>query len=99
MNPAKRRRGKSQFIVSSFIIIYKRFILFRAKERENRKKRKRENPTDHSLTRGSRKKLKESTMAKSSSKVGIVVDLSFDDIMDEKSLAKTVKQVARWYKL
>ena len=38
-------------------------------------------------------------MAKSSSKVGIVVDLSFDDIMDEKSLAKTVKQVARWYKL
>ena len=73
--------------------------MFRAKERENRKKRKRENPTDHSLTRGSRKKLKESTMAKSSSKVGIVVDLSFDDIMDEKSLAKTVKQVARWYKL
>jgi len=73
-------------------------LIFRAKERENRKKRKRENPTDHSvLGRGNRKKLKETTMAKSSCKVGIVVDLSFDLVMDEKSLAKTIKQVARCY--
>lgn len=70
----------------------------RAKERENRKKRKRENPIDQSaLGRGNRKKLKETTMAKSSCKLGIVIDLSFDQVMDEKSLAKTIKQVARCY--
>nr|CAG4642025.1 EOG090X0D3U [Eurycercus lamellatus] len=67
----------------------------RAKEREKRKKRKLENPAPS--TAPSRKKLKETTMAKSSCKTGVVIDLSFDHLMDEKNLAKCIKQVSRCY--
>lgn len=38
-------------------------------------------------------------MANSNCHVSIVVDLSLDDYMDEKSLAKCIKQVCRCYGL
>lgn len=36
-------------------------------------------------------------MATSNCRVNLVVDLSFDDYMDEKSLSKCIKQVCRCY--
>lgn len=44
-----------------------------------------------------RKLLKNKTMATSNCRVNLVVDLSFDDYMDEKSLSKCIKQVCRCY--
>ena len=38
-------------------------------------------------------------MDKSSCKVAVVVDLSFDDYMDERSLAKCIKQICRCYSI
>ncbi len=38
-------------------------------------------------------------MASSSCKVGIVVDLSLEKFMDERSLAKCIKQVSRCYSI
>ena len=46
-----------------------------------------------------RKILKSNDMAKSSCHTGVVIDLSFDDVMDEKSLAKCIKQVCRCYSI
>ncbi|XP_003399017.1 tRNA methyltransferase 10 homolog A isoform X1 [Bombus terrestris] len=47
----------------------------------------------------SRKALKKSTMADSSCKIGITVDLSFDDLMIDKDIAKLTKQILRCYTL
>lgn len=47
----------------------------------------------------SRKALKKSTMAKSDCKVGVTIDLSFDDLMIDKDIAKLTKQILRCYTL
>lgn len=80
-----------------FLVALNILLLFRAKEREKRKKRRLEISTSSLVP--SRKKLKETTMANSTCHTGIVVDLSFDAYMDEKSLAKCIKQVARCYSI
>lgn len=69
----------------------------RIREKEKRKK-KRLDPS-HSLSTVTRKQLKNATMANSSCKVAVVVDLSFDSFMDEKSIAKCVKQICRCYSI
>jgi len=74
----------------------------RAKEKEKvkakRAKRRLEDPSLDSL-HSLRKKLKDSTMANSNCHVGLVIDLSFDDLMDEKSMASCVKQILRCYSI
>ncbi|XP_043265142.1 tRNA methyltransferase 10 homolog A isoform X1 [Colletes gigas] len=47
----------------------------------------------------SRKALKKSTMADSSCKVGVTIDMSFDDLMIDKDIAKLTKQILRCYTL
>ncbi|KAK4036376.1 hypothetical protein OUZ56_028435 [Daphnia magna] len=69
----------------------------RIQEREKRKKRKLD-PT-HRLNTVTRKQLKNATMANSNCKVTIAIDLSFDNYMDERSLAKCVKQISRCYSI
>lgn len=68
------------------------------KEKEKRKKKKLENP-GQSNTTVTRKQLKDSTMAKSNCKVTVVVDLSLEKFMDDKSLAKCIKQISRCYSI
>nr|CAG4637335.1 EOG090X0D3U [Ceriodaphnia reticulata] len=70
----------------------------RIKERENRKRKKLENP-NHSSNAVTRKQLKSATLANSSCKVGLVIDLSLEKYMDERSLAKCIKQVGRCYSI
>lgn len=67
----------------------------RAKARE-----KRAHARANNLSLGpSRKFLKKSTMAASSCKVTVTIDLSFDDLMIEKDIAKLTKQILRCYTL
>jgi len=66
--------------------------------KEKRIKRRLEDPSIDSLHK-LRKKLKDSTMAKSSCRVGLVIDLSFDHLMSEKSLTSCIKQVLRCYSI
>ena len=77
-------------------------ITYRAKEKEKNKikraKRKLEDPSLDSL-HSLRKKLKDATMANSNCHVGLVIDLSFDDLMDEKSMASCIKQILRCYSI
>ncbi|XP_035743621.1 tRNA methyltransferase 10 homolog A-like isoform X2 [Vespa mandarinia] len=47
----------------------------------------------------SRKALKRSTMAESSCKLTVTIDLSFDDLMIDKDIAKLIKQILRCYTL
>lgn len=47
----------------------------------------------------SRKALKRSTMADSSCKLHVTIDLSFDDLMINKDIAKMTKQILRCYTL
>ncbi|XP_076671155.1 tRNA (guanine(9)-N(1))-methyltransferase Trmt10A isoform X2 [Andrena cerasifolii] len=47
----------------------------------------------------SRKALKKSTMADSDCKVGVTIDLSFDDLMIDKDIGKLSKQILRCYTL
>ncbi|XP_076761194.1 tRNA methyltransferase 10 homolog A isoform X2 [Xylocopa sonorina] len=47
----------------------------------------------------SRKALKRSTMAESSCKIGVTIDLSFGDLMIDKDIAKLTKQILRCYTL
>lgn len=47
----------------------------------------------------SRKALKKCTMATSNCKVGVTIDLSFDDLMIDKDIAKLTKQILRCYTL
>ncbi|XP_043275392.1 tRNA methyltransferase 10 homolog A [Venturia canescens] len=47
----------------------------------------------------SRKALKKCTMAESSCKVTITIDMSFDDLMQDKDVAKLIKQILRCYTL
>ncbi|CAH2001671.1 unnamed protein product [Acanthoscelides obtectus] len=71
----------------------------RAKERL-KNKQKRQYAREHNIDLGpSRKKLKEAKMKVSPCKTGVVVDLSFDDLMIDKDMAKTIKQILRVYTL
>ncbi|XP_076242457.1 tRNA methyltransferase 10 homolog A isoform X2 [Calliopsis andreniformis] len=47
----------------------------------------------------SRKALKRSTMADSSCKIGVTIDLSFDELMIDKDIGKLTKQILRCYTL
>ncbi|KAI4496879.1 hypothetical protein M0804_000689 [Polistes exclamans] len=47
----------------------------------------------------SRKALKRSTMAESSCKLTVTIDLSFDNLMIDKDIAKLIKQILRCYTL
>ncbi|XP_034949336.1 tRNA methyltransferase 10 homolog A [Chelonus insularis] len=47
----------------------------------------------------SRKSLKKSTMADSTCGVTITIDMSFDDVMIDKDIAKLIKQILRCYSL
>ncbi|XP_046736443.1 tRNA methyltransferase 10 homolog A [Diprion similis] len=47
----------------------------------------------------SRKALKKSTMADSSCKLTVTIDLSFDELMIDKDIAKLIKQILRCYTL
>lgn len=46
-----------------------------------------------------RKKLKETTMANSQCKVSVILDLDFENYMDDKSIAKCIKQVNHCYSI
>lgn len=45
----------------------------------------------------SRKKLKDHTMEGSACKVGVIIDMSFDDLMNQKDLGKCCKQLMHCY--
>ncbi|KZC13008.1 RNA (guanine-9-)-methyltransferase domain-containing protein 2 [Dufourea novaeangliae] len=71
----------------------------RLKERE-KAKQKRAYARAHNIDLGpSRKALKKSTMADSNCKVGVTIDMSFDDLMIDKDVAKLTKQILRCYTL
>ncbi|XP_053983146.1 tRNA methyltransferase 10 homolog A isoform X2 [Hylaeus volcanicus] len=71
----------------------------RLKERE-KARRKRAFARANNIDLGpSRKALKRSTMADSSCKVGVTIDMSFDDLMIDKDIAKLTKQILRCYTL
>nr|CAI5856419.1 unnamed protein product [Callosobruchus analis] len=71
----------------------------RAKERLKNKEKK-HFAKEHNIDLGpSRKKLKQAKMKDSPCKTSVVIDLSFDDLMIDKDMAKTVKQILRVYTL
>lgn len=74
----------------------------RAKEKEKRKRkmeeRRMEGIFEDSRT-ASRKALKHNSMAASSCKVGVVFDLQFEALMNQRDLGKTLKQVMKCYSL
>nr|CAH7749897.1 unnamed protein product [Callosobruchus chinensis] len=71
----------------------------RAKERLKSKEKKRFAKEHNIDMEPSRKKLKQAKMKDSSCKTSVVIDLSFDDLMIDKDMAKTVKQILRVYTL
>ena len=74
----------------------------RAKEKEKRKRkmeeRRKEGGFEESRT-ASGKALKHNTMATSTCKVGVVFDLQFEALMNQRDLGKTLKQVMKCYSL
>lgn len=79
--------------------IFNYFIMIRLRERE-KAKQKRAFARANNINLGpSRKALKKSIMADSSCKIGITIDLSFDDLMIDKDIAKLTKQILRCYTL
>lgn len=70
----------------------------RAKEREKCKQKRQAARANNEIL-PSRKKLKECTMASSSCKVRVCIDLDFDDLMNPRDLGKCVKQMMRCYTL
>ncbi|XP_022909983.1 tRNA methyltransferase 10 homolog A [Onthophagus taurus] len=71
--------------------------LKRANERIKTKRKKIEAKLNNIDLGPSRKQLKRSTMANSSCKISVVIDLSFDDLMISKDLGKVIKQILRVY--
>ncbi|XP_017773120.1 PREDICTED: tRNA methyltransferase 10 homolog A [Nicrophorus vespilloides] len=69
----------------------------RVKERLKMKNKKVEAKKNNIDLGPSRKQLKKATMANSSCKIGIAIDLSFDDLMIPKDLGKVIKQILRVY--
>ncbi|OAD58651.1 RNA (guanine-9-)-methyltransferase domain-containing protein 2 [Eufriesea mexicana] len=77
----------------------KRKVELRLRERE-KARQKRAFARANNIDLGpSRKALKKSTMADSSCKIGVTIDLSFDDLMIDKDIAKLTKQILRCYTL
>lgn len=73
--------------------------LCRLKERE-KIRQKRAYARANNIDLGpSRKALKRCTMADSSCKIGVTIDLSFDDLMIDKDIGKLTKQILRCYTL
>ncbi|XP_031838521.1 tRNA (guanine(9)-N(1))-methyltransferase Trmt10A isoform X1 [Nomia melanderi] len=71
----------------------------RLKERE-KARQKRAYARANNISLGpSRKALKKSTMADSSCKIEVSIDMSFDDLMIDKDIAKLTKQILRCYTL
>ena len=72
----------------------------RAKEKEKRKRKMEERKKDGTFeeTRNtSRKRLKECKMSDSSCKVGVVFDLQFESLMNQRDLGKALKQIMKCY--
>ncbi|XP_076375301.1 tRNA methyltransferase 10 homolog A [Megalopta genalis] len=71
----------------------------RLKERE-KARQKRAHARANNIDLGpSRKALKKSTMADSNCKIEVTIDMSFDDLMIDKDIAKLTKQILRCYTL
>lgn len=73
--------------------------LKRAKEKARAKERKREAIAANIDLGPSRKVLKKMKLERPKSKVGIIIDLSFDNLMIEKDRYKVIKQILRCYSL
>ncbi|XP_014274835.1 tRNA methyltransferase 10 homolog A [Halyomorpha halys] len=71
----------------------------RAKERAKIKKRKEEAKLNNIKLGPTRKELKQHKMSLSSCKVRVVLDFSFDDLMNEKDLHKCINQFSHCYAL
>ena len=72
----------------------------RAKEKEKRKRKMEERKKDGTFEESrntSRKRLKECKMSDSSCKVGVVFDLQFESLMNQRDLGKTLKQIMKCY--
>jgi tRNA (guanine9-N1)-methyltransferase len=61
-----------------------RFLCSRAKEKQKLKQKKLDARLNNIKLGPSRKELKHSKMSRSNCKVHVVIDLSFDDLMDDK---------------
>lgn len=71
----------------------------RSREREKAKRKRALARTNNVDIGPSRKALKRCTMAGSSCRIGITIDLSFDHLMIDKDIAKLTKQILRCYTL
>lgn len=71
----------------------------RAKEKARAKQRRIEAKINNIDIGPSRKALKHSKVANSSCTTGVIIDLSFDNLMIEKDRAKVIKQILRCYSL
>lgn len=69
----------------------------RAKERDRIKKRREEARLNNIKLGPSRKELKQHKMSLSSCKVRVVLDFSFDDLMNDKDLHKCINQFSHCY--
>ncbi|CAH0554779.1 unnamed protein product [Brassicogethes aeneus] len=83
---------------------YKKFLnwenvkkIKRAQERKKCKEKKIHAKLNNIEIGPSRKELNKNKMENSSCKVGICIDLSFSDLMINKDMAKTIKQILRVY--
>jgi len=92
------RRSSSRSFPLQYITkqsFYQRRLRERAKAREKRAYARANN-----LSLGpSRKVLKQSTMAASPCRLTVTIDLSFDELMIDKDIAKLTKQILRCYTL
>ncbi|KAJ9587939.1 hypothetical protein L9F63_018642, partial [Diploptera punctata] len=71
----------------------------RAKEKEKLKQKKLNARINNVKLGPSKKELKHSKMSDSSCKVHVAIDLSFDDLMNDKEIGKCIKQLLRCYSL
>ncbi|KAJ3642407.1 hypothetical protein Zmor_025199 [Zophobas morio] len=69
----------------------------RAKERLRTKEKRIQAKLNNVDLGPSRKQLKKMKMKDSPCKIGVCIDLSFDDLMIDKDMAKTIKQILRVY--
>ncbi|XP_059476636.1 tRNA methyltransferase 10 homolog A [Neocloeon triangulifer] len=77
----------------------KKKLIIRAKEKEAAKEKRKNDRAAGIVSTSSRKDLKNKTMASSGCNVSVVIDLSFDDKMDKRSIEKCIKQLLRVYSL
>ncbi|KDR15159.1 tRNA methyltransferase 10 homolog A isoform X1 [Zootermopsis nevadensis] len=71
----------------------------RAKEKLKLRQKKLDARQNNVKLGPSRKELKHSKMSQSNCKVRVAIDLSFDDLMNDKEISKCVKQLLRCYSL